>query len=218
MSVPPRNYRLLWNNTAPHDGRNPRLTMLHISTCSQRAVPGSGEPLRGVLAKSNEDLQHAKSMLSKELKQLSLSLYDPALNPDKAAQGSTRSGFEYLGCLIQKGQIEPSRAAKEKLLIKITAEIRRAMVSIAKLQANPKLSRGREITYAKSLANIDEVIRGWSNSFRFVNNRLPLRQLDNAIEKHVVEFDNWFRGLKMLQNAQCLSEEFLNHLNHMNHL
>jgi retron-type reverse transcriptase len=155
-----------------------------------------------ILAKSNDAQQKAKSFLTKELRKLSLSLYDPAIHPDKAAEGSTRNGFEYLGCLIQKNQIEPAKITKEKLLLTVGKEIQHAKNNIMKVLALPTSQRVREATYARAVANVDEVVRGWSNSFRFVNNRLPFQQLDKAIEKRITDFECWFRALNFIGASQ----------------
>lgn len=149
-----------------------------------------------ILAKSNENLQRAKSKLAKELKKRSLSLYDPAKDPDKAAEGHTRQGFEYLGCLIQKNQLEPGKDTKMKIIGKVASEIARTKSNIEKFLKDEKCKRAREVTFAKALANIDETVRGWANSFRFVNSRRPFAQIDSEIRKQVDEFQKWFAAQK----------------------
>jgi RNA-directed DNA polymerase len=155
-----------------------------------------------ILARSNDALQKSKSFLTKELKKRSLSLYDPATHPDKAAEGSVRNGFEYLGCLIQKNQIEPAKLTKDKLLLTIGKEIQHAKGNILRVLTLPQSRRVREATYAKAVSNVDEIVRGWSNSFRFVNNRLPFQQLDKAIEKRITDFDCWFRSLNFSGSSE----------------
>jgi retron-type reverse transcriptase len=157
-----------------------------------------------ILGKSNEALQNAKSVLQRELKKRSLSLYNPKNNPDKAAEGHVRNGFEYLGCLIQKNQLEPGKQTKRKLLEKVTAEIQFAKRNIEQLAKNPKLTRVRQATFAKCIVNIDELVRGWANSFRFANDRKPFHQLDAEIKKLIDDFDGWFRNTKFATDAQRL--------------
>lgn len=155
-----------------------------------------------ILAKSNDALQKAKSFLLKELKKRSLALYDPVRHPDKAAEGHVRNGFEYLGCLIQKNQLEPGKQTKSSLLKKVANEIQLAKKNIEKISGNADLRRSREATFAKCIVNIDELVRGWANSFRFANDRKPFRQLDSEIKKQIDEFNDWFRGIKFRTDAQ----------------
>lgn len=157
-----------------------------------------------ILAKSNDALQKAKSVFQKELRKRSLTLYDPAKDPDKAAEGHVRNGFEYLGCLVQKNQLEPGKQTKRRLIEKIIIEIQYAKKHIEALEKNPKLTRVREVTFAKCIVNIDELVRGWANSFRFANDRKPFHQLDAEIKKLIDDFVKWFENRKFSTTAQRL--------------
>lgn len=155
-----------------------------------------------ILGLSNEALQKAKSVLRKELRKRSLSLYDPATDPDKAAEGHTRNGFEYLGCLIQKNQIEPGKTTKENLSKKIAIEIGVAKLNIKKMLESEKLARSRETTFVRALSDIDELVRGWANSFRFANNRHPFGQVDSDLRRQIAAFSDWFAAQKPSSELQ----------------
>jgi RNA-directed DNA polymerase len=155
-----------------------------------------------LLGKSNDHVQEAKSRLAKELRRKGLSLYDPAVAPDKAAEGHVRNGFEYLGCALRPGQVEPSKKARANLLSKIDSAISDAKENINKFQMNAALTRNRQATFSQTIANIDDVIRGWSNSFRFVTNRLVFSQIDKQIIHKIFQFQDWVSRLAVRNEAQ----------------
>jgi hypothetical protein len=148
-----------------------------------------------LLGQSNDILQQAKSRLRTELRRRGLSLYDPATAPDKAAEGHVRSGFEYLGCAIWPGQVEPSKTARASLLKKVDAKIQETRGNIIRLRNDASVVRNRDATFAQCVVEIDNIVRGWANSFRFVNNRLIFSQLDREIGRKIFALRDW--ALKM---------------------
>ena len=64
------------------------------------------------------------------------------------------------------------------------------------------LKRNRQTTFSQAVADIDNIVRGWSNSFRFVNNRLIFAQIDKQIAKRVFEFRDWTMRLTANTQAQ----------------
>jgi RNA-directed DNA polymerase len=155
-----------------------------------------------ILGKTNEAVQNARSFLQRELRKRNLTLYDPSTNPSKAAAGHFRSGFDYLGCSIELNHISPAKPTKARLIEKVEAEIRIAKANIAEILASNCPSRSKQTTYVQSLSNIDEIIRGWANSFRFANNRLPFSQIDKAVSEIVRAFGFWFSAMNILDANQ----------------
>lgn len=148
-----------------------------------------------IMAKTNEALQKTKAKFTKELRALGLLLYDPGSAPDKASEGHIRNGIEYLGCVIRHSHIEPSKKAKASLLSKIDRRIFGARKVIEQLLKNADLTRHKEPTFAATIADIDQIVRGWANSFRFVGNRLIFAQLDKEVFKRVSNFHRWLNNL-----------------------
>jgi RNA-directed DNA polymerase len=155
-----------------------------------------------ILGKTNEAVQSARSSLQRELRRRNLTLYDPSTHPTKAASGHSRNGFDYLGCSIELNHIAPAKTTKVKIIDKVEAEIRIAKANIAEILASNSQTRGKQTAYVQSLANIDEIIRGWANSFRFANNRLPFLQIDRAVSESVRTFGLWFRSMNILDSGQ----------------
>ena len=148
-----------------------------------------------LLGESNEALQRAKAKFTKELRGLGLSLYEPASAPDKASMGHARDGLEYLGCMVRPKHIEPSKKVRLNLLAKIDRKIAEGKLNIGSFLTNPKTKRNDEITFVQTLSEIDSIVRGWANSFRFVDNRLIFVQIDKQIFQKVSEFRRWLNKL-----------------------
>jgi RNA-directed DNA polymerase len=155
-----------------------------------------------LLGDSNDAVQRIKAKFTKEPRHRWLSLYDPGSAPDKASEGHVRTGLEYLGCVIRPHHVEPSKKAKTSLLGKVDKKIQESKFNIEKLLANDKLARKNEPTFAQSLSEIDSTVRGWANSFRFVNNRLAFSQLDRQIHQRISDYRTWLSNLPMASESQ----------------
>ena len=155
-----------------------------------------------ILGKTNEAVQNARSSLQRELRKRNLTLYDPSTHPSKAASGHSRDGFDYLGCSIELNHIAPAKPTKAKIIDKVESEIRIAKANIAEILSSNSPTRSKQTVYVQSLANIDEIVRGWANSFRFANNRLPFFQIDKAVSETVRAFGLWFRSMNILDTGQ----------------
>jgi RNA-directed DNA polymerase len=155
-----------------------------------------------ILGKTNEATQSARSSLQRELRRRNLTLYDPSTHPSKAASGHSRHGFDYLGCSIELNHIAPAKPTKIKIIEKVDAEIKIAKANITEILASNSPTRSKQIAYVQSLGNIDEIVRGWANSFRFANNRLPFFQIDKAVSEIVRTFGLWFHSMNILDTGQ----------------
>jgi RNA-directed DNA polymerase len=155
-----------------------------------------------IVAKTNELLQAARVKAGKLLKAKKLNLYDPAKHRDKAAQGHLRSGVDFLGCAVSLTTIDVARSAKQKLLSKIRTEIENGKTNIRKFTGDAEIVRVREQTLSQTCTNLDNIIRGWANSFRFIENRLTFSQIDVQVHKHINEFSSWFEKQKFAGRAQ----------------
>lgn len=155
-----------------------------------------------ILGKTNEAVQSARSSLQRELRKRNLTLYDPSIHPSKAAGGHLRDGFDYLGCSIELNHIAPAKPAKVRILEKVETEIKIAKANITEILSSNSPTRSKQVAYVQSLSNIDEIVRGWANSFRFANNRLPFFQLDKTVSEIVRAFGLWFSSMNILDASQ----------------
>ena len=140
-----------------------------------------------LLGPSLKAVRKAFAKASVMLANLGMDAYDPAENRDKAAMGDVTGGIDFLGCQIHPGLVQPSVAARAKLLAeveKVLAEGCRAMVAAAKATSGPAPKQ----RYAQTLVRVDRVVRGWGHAFSFCNGRQPFDTLDRRIDQRIAEF------------------------------
>jgi len=128
-----------------------------------------------------------------------LKLYDPRDGGDKAAIGDVVHGFDFLGCHVLPGMIQPSAKSRSRLRVRIQEivdDCRRSMQIIASGRAvaahavshgdaRTAVSRHRRkigIGLVPSLSEIDNVVRGWGHSYSFCNSAGVMAGLDHMID------------------------------------
>lgn len=119
------------------------------------------------------------------LDDLGMSAHDPA-DSDKASRGSVRTAFDFLGCQISDGFVQPSRENRRKLLARIREKLetsRRAMMGGAFARRDhPKLS------LARTLDEVGRSLRAWAETFKFCNAGALLEELDRKIDEMLAEY------------------------------
>lgn len=116
--------------------------------------------------------------------------YDPSVTLGKAEMGETAKGFDFLGCTILPGFVQPSNKARKKLmdLVDERLKVGRATIILAAKQMRRDMPRKR---FVQTLADLDNILLGWGHAFAFCNNHELLKQLDENITKAVVDFLRW---------------------------
>lgn len=135
------------------------------------------------LAKVKKAFENAQ----RKLAAFGMQAYDPTQEPEKTKIGETAKGLDFLGCRINPGFVQPSGSARKKLLALVNETLeagRRAIISAAR-SASRKLPRKR---FAQTLADVDNILAGWGHSFAFCNNFQLFDQLDQNINKMLVDF------------------------------
>ncbi len=130
------------------------------------------------------------------LKRLGLTAYSPFTATDKAGHGRVGDGFDFLGCHVTPGLVQPSRAARNSLLDKVDAEVLRT------LSAAKHIMEGGELVaagcYGQGLSKINSIVWGWGKSFYFCNGFQVAKNLDLEISKKLGvlerELQNLIRG------------------------
>jgi hypothetical protein len=98
--------------------------------------------------------------------------------------------------MVRGSHIEPTKKARANLLSKIDRKISEGKKTIDAFHRNPAAKRNNESTFAMTVFEIDRIVRGWANSFRFVGNRLVFCQLDNQIHEKIAKFETWVSELR----------------------
>ena len=140
-----------------------------------------------ILARSERSARTAFGAAKTILGDLGMTAYNPNEDPSKAKRGKVSDGFDFLGCSIRLNGISPSRHSKKKLLEKLQQTLNFSLVTIKELACTASARRAQE-GYLQVLARTDRIIRGWGDSYAFVDNRLTFHQLDAEIDTLLREF------------------------------
>ncbi len=120
-----------------------------------------------------------------------MTAYDPDSEPEKANEGSTSKVITFLGVQVSPGIVQPSRAARARLMSKVREEIARGKTAMRRAAKGQRNGRG---TYVQTLASLNRVIEGWGKAFAFCSARQTFEMLDNKITEEL----NSLRGFAAL--------------------
>lgn len=146
-----------------------------------------------ILGRTEKEVSVAFRRAVAILGRLGLAAYSPYESSDKAAHGRVGDGFEFLGCLVSPGLVQPSKKARNDLLSKIDVEVRQA-----KFSANHIVDGGELFTagcYGQAIAKINRIVWGWGKSFSFCNGVHVAKGLDLKISGKLDQLDNEIRKL-----------------------
>lgn len=140
-----------------------------------------------LLGESLSDVDRAFNRALKELYKIGLSAYDPCSNKEKASRGSTEKGFDFLGCNVSPGLIQPSEATRKRFKMKLGAEFDTAAHA---LRYNAEFKDGNsKYSYSSALYRIDKIILGWGKAFTFCNGYQTMNALDDFISHRLMSLE-----------------------------
>jgi len=164
-----------------------------------------------ILGKDMGCVDRAFSKAQTELKKLSLEAYGPLATSDKASRGHTAKGFDFLGCFVSAGLVQPSTATRERFKKRIKsdldASIRMMKFSVEAGDISPKGS------YSGALQNLDRVILGWGKAFSFCSSGQWIKSLDDYITSSLAQYEiekaNLFQKTKGTAQRRMLGVRLL---------
>jgi len=116
-----------------------------------------------------------------------LSAYDPRTDKVKASRGSIDKGFDFLGCNVSPGLVQPSEATRKRFKIKLGAEFDTAAHAL-RYNAEYKEGNGK-YSYSSALYRIDKIILGWGKAFTFCNGSQSMKSLDDFISQRLMSLE-----------------------------
>lgn len=123
----------------------------------------------------------------KELGKIGLGAYNPQTDKTKASRGSTEKGFDFLGCNVSPGLVQPSEATRKRFRAKMDAEF--AAASHA-LRYNAQYQDGDgKYSYSSALFRIDKIILGWGKAFTFCNGSQSMKALDDFVSQKLISLE-----------------------------
>lgn len=147
-----------------------------------------------LLGPSKKKVEAAFESACRQLSALNLSAYDPEKSPDKAESGFVKDGFEFLGCRVHPGLVQPTlkkRTAAAERVEKILSESRGGIRAYTQ---GKKKSLAREHCYSSALNDVANFVRGWSHAYRFCNDEQVFRTLDDKISDSLRRYTEWTFG------------------------
>lgn len=140
-----------------------------------------------ILGKDMGCVDRAFRKAQTELKNLSLEAYRPSAASDKASRGTTAKGFDFLGCFVSAGLVQPSASTRERFKKRIKSDLD-ASIRMMKFSgdAGDIFPKG---TYSGALQNLDRVILGWGKAFSFCSNGHWIKSLDDYITSTLAQYE-----------------------------
>lgn len=164
-----------------------------------------------ILGKDMSCVDRAFNRAQTELKKLALHAYEPSASSMKASRGLTAKGFDFLGCFVSAGLLQPAKATRDRFKKRIQSDLE-ASIRVMKHGAEAgKISpKG---TYSGALQNLDRVILGWGKAFSFCTAGQWIKGLDDyitgALAQYEVEKTNLFRNSKGTAQRRMLGVRLL---------
>jgi RNA-directed DNA polymerase len=136
---------------------------------------------------------------------LGLDAYDPSDSSGKAVVGDVRAGFEFLGCHVRPGVIQPSRGALRRFRERVQEIIDDAQRSMNSVANSQRVLNGGLVQH---LFELDNVGRGWAHSHSFCNAREVLTDvdawIDSQIDRLVIAYSSHRRGSSAMVGRRLL--------------
>lgn len=164
-----------------------------------------------ILGKDMGSVDRAFSKAQAELKKLALEAYRPLAASDKASRGRTAKGFDFLGCFVSAGLVQPSTATRERFKKRIKSDLD-ASIRMMKFSAEAGHISPKG-TYSGALQNLDRVILGWGKAFSFCSTGQWIKGLDDyitgALAQYEIEKGDLFRKSRGIGQRRMLGVRLL---------
>ncbi|BAU73847.1 retron-type RNA-directed DNA polymerase [Metapseudomonas furukawaii] len=140
-----------------------------------------------LLGATLSDVDKAFNRSLKVLSKIGLEAYDPRTDKAKASRGATQKGFDFLGCNVSPGLVQPSEATRKRFRAKLDAEF---VAASHALRYNAQYHDGDgKYAYSSALFRIDKIILGWGKAFTFCNGTHSMSALDDFISKKLAQLE-----------------------------
>ena len=139
-----------------------------------------------LLGTSKQNVAKAFQSAQEHLARFEMEAYDPASRSDKASFGQTAEGFDFLGCRVQPGLIQPSPKARAALKDGVRDLLKKGRTAMRRAKSG---DLGAAQRYVQTLVTLDLKLRGWVDAYYFCNGQQCLAALDGWIDDQLSMFD-----------------------------
>jgi RNA-directed DNA polymerase len=123
-----------------------------------------------------------------------LSQWNMELAVDKTFQGSSQQCFEFLGIEFNNGFLRPSSASRARFMDSAKALLSDAAAALIQYRSSGLIER--RVAFLKTLITLSETITGWGMHYRFCNDSLCLRKLDEEISHLLKDYFGKYRDVR----------------------
>ena len=113
---------------------------------------------------------------------LGLKVYDPRDSHDKAVIGNVKNGFDFLGCNVRPGMIQPSRKSRAGIRERIQKIVDDGRHTLHAIAAGSRVPRDGLV---QVLFDVHNVSRGWGRSYSFCNGHDVMAALDRFTDRNI---------------------------------
>lgn len=145
-----------------------------------------------VMGRDRKTVRAAFNKAKRDLGCLELEVYDPEKEKDKAEEGFTKNGFEFLGCKVVPGLIGPNKKSRERLL----KSIKELFDKSIQLMSNPVRASREKATYADTLIAASRILKGWGDHYSFCNDGNMMAMLDTKVDEQLSEYCSRYEEMK----------------------
>jgi RNA-directed DNA polymerase len=123
-----------------------------------------------------------------------LSQWNMELAVDKTFQGSSQQCFEFLGIEFNNGFLRPSSASRARFMDSARALLSDAAAALIQYRSSGLIER--RVAFLKTLITLSETTTGWGMHYRFCNDSLCLRKLDEEISHLLKDYFGKYRDVR----------------------
>ena len=139
-----------------------------------------------ILGADQETTESAFATAQTILGRMGMQAYDPKKNPGKASWGSTARKFEFLGCSISSGFVQPSKKARNSFHSRVEKELKDGGRHSRKDAFDRGDGYGRSLL--ATLTRVSRMIEAWTNHYDFCNTQQTFEQFDREVDKLIAEY------------------------------
>lgn len=140
-----------------------------------------------IVSDSKENIEAARKYAESAFTDLSLAFYVPTEGSDKASEGETAQGVEFLGCMIQPKRISPSKKTVENFkrnCMTLLSESKSAVKEFAK----KKKTMRNNLNVSHTLETLGKRSHGWLKALEFCTDRTQFVLMDDYLANSVDDY------------------------------
>lgn len=139
-----------------------------------------------ILAETEMKAMSAFDAMKAHLSALGLAVYGPEDSSGKFGRGDAMKGFEFLGCQLSNGFIQPTKAKRDEIIDRVRARITESLRTIGQDTMSVQEIRDRSIV--STLHAASSAIRGWTNAYSFCNGVQRFEHVDTKVDSLVTDY------------------------------